>query len=126
MDHLHQRFLAHFIEQDVVGHMEANDDGAALDLGRLRVAIAFADLAGYTRLTEEEGEEEAVSAVEAFIENVELTLPLPRIGIHYGVAIYRDGDYFGSAVNQASRVAARSAGGEVIVTRQVSRRRART
>ena len=33
---------------------------SALDLGRLRVAIAFADLAGYTRLTEEEGEEEAV------------------------------------------------------------------
>jgi len=63
MDHVHQRFLAHFIEQDVVGHMEAEVDGAALDLGRLRVAIAFADLAGYTRLTEEEGEEEAVSAV---------------------------------------------------------------
>ena len=29
-------------------------------LGRMRVAIAFADLAGYTRLTEEVGEEEAL------------------------------------------------------------------
>ena len=46
-----------------------------LDLGRLRVAIAFADLAGYTRLTEEVGEEEAVGAVERFVENVEHTLP---------------------------------------------------
>ena len=24
MDHVHQRFLRHFIEQDVVGHMEAD------------------------------------------------------------------------------------------------------
>ena len=75
MDRVHQRFLTHFVEQDVVGHMEADLDGAPLDLGRLRVAIAFADLAGYTRLTEEAGEEEAVDAVERFIEDVEVTLP---------------------------------------------------
>ena len=75
MDHVHQRFLAHFVEQDVIGHMEADLEDAPLDLGRLRVAIAFADLAGYTRLTEEEGEEEAVDAVERFIEDVEVTLP---------------------------------------------------
>src|SRR3954454_16111693 len=47
MDHLHQRFLQHFVEQDVIGHMEADLDEDALELGRLRVAIAFADLAGY-------------------------------------------------------------------------------
>jgi adenylate cyclase len=158
MDRLHQRFLAHFVEQDVVGHMESELEDGPLDLGRMRVAIAFADLAGYTRLTEEAGEEEAVGAVERFIEDVEVTLPdearvvktigdevmivgadpgglvewaigfqrmvadrrpLPRIGIHYGPALYRDGDYYGRAVNQASRVVARAAGGEVIVTREV-------
>jgi adenylate cyclase len=158
MDRVHQRFLAHFVEQDVVGHMEEDLDGGSLELGRLRVAIAFADLAGYTRLTEEEGEEEAVSAVERFIENVEVTLPddarviktigdevmivgsdaaslvdwgvgfqrmvaeerpLPRIGIHRGLTLYRDGDYYGREVNQAARVVARAAGGEVIVTRDV-------
>jgi adenylate cyclase len=157
MDQVHQRYLQHFIEQDVVGHMESDLDGDAIDLGRMRVAIAFADLAGYTRLTEEEGELEAVDAVERFIEAVEVTLPdearviktigdevmivgsdaaaltdwavgfqqlqsdrpLPRIGIHYGVALYRDGDYYGRDVNIASRVAARSAGGEVLVTRPV-------
>ena len=156
MDHVHQRFLAHFVEQDVIGHMEDDEGGAPLDLGRLRVAIAFADLAGYTRLTEEQGDEEAVGAVERFIANVEHTLPedariiktigdgvmivgsdggaltdwavgfqalnaqvrpLPRIGMHYGETIYRDGDYFGREVNLASRVAARAAGGEVLVTR---------
>ncbi|HSD78880.1 MAG TPA: adenylate/guanylate cyclase domain-containing protein [Solirubrobacteraceae bacterium] len=157
MDHVHQRFLAHFVEQDVIGHMEADLGDGPLDLGRLRVAIAFADLAGYTRLTEEAGEEEAVSAVERFIEDVEQSLPddarviktigdevmivgsdpaalaewavafqarhterpLPRIGMHYGATLYRDGDYYGREVNTASRVAARAGGGEVLVTRPI-------
>jgi adenylate cyclase len=157
LDSIHQRYLQYFVEQDVVGHMEADLGGTPIDLGRMRVAIAFADLAGYTRLTEEEGEMTAVDAVERFVEAVELTLPdearviktigdeamivgpdpatltdwavgfqrlhperpQPRIALHYGVALYRDGDYYGREVNIASRVAARSAGGEVLVTRSV-------
>jgi adenylate cyclase len=154
MDRVHQRALQHFVEQDVVGHLEAEGG----ELGRLRVAIAFADLAGYTRLTEEAGEEEAVDVVERFVEAVEETLPddarviktigdevmvagadpaalvdwavgfqvlhegrrpLPRIGIHAGLALYRDGDYYGRSVNLAARVGARAAGGEVLVTRPV-------
>jgi adenylate cyclase len=160
MDQVHQRYLQHFVEQDVVGHMESELDTEAIDLGRLRVAIAFADLAGYTRLTEEEGELEAVDAVERFVGAVEMTLPddarviktigdevmivgsdpaaltdwgvgfqqlyvagvLPRIGVHYGDALYRDGDYYGRDVNIASRVAARAGGGEVLVTRPVVER----
>jgi adenylate cyclase len=157
LDSVHQRYLQHFVEQDVVGHMEVDLGGTPIDLGRMRVAIAFADLAGYTRLTEEEGELTAVDAVERFVEAVELTLPeearviktigdeamivgadpaaltdwavgfqrmqterpQPRIAIHYGVALYRDGDYYGREVNIASRVAARAGGGEVLVTRPV-------
>jgi adenylate cyclase len=157
LDQVHQRYLQFFIEQDVVGHMESDLDGTAIDLGRMRVAIAFADLTGYTRMTEEEGELTAVDAVERFVEAVEVTLPddarviktigdevmivgsdvvaltdwavgfqsmqterpLPRIAVHCGVALYRDGDYYGRDVNIASRVAARSAGGEVLVTRPV-------
>src|SRR5947209_7562065 len=157
MDHIHQRYLQHFVEQDVVGHMESDLDG---DLGRMRVAIAFADLAGYTRLTEEAGELEAVDVVERFVEAVEGSLPddarviktigdevmivgsepaalagwavdfqhlgadrtRPRIAVHYGDALYREGDYYGRDVNIASRVAARAAGGEVLVTRPVVER----
>jgi adenylate cyclase len=157
MDRVHEHFLQHFIEQDVVGHMEADLEGEVEDLGRLHVAIAFADLAGYTRMTEEEGELQAVDAVERFVEAVETSLPddarviksigdgvmvvgndaagltdwavdfqarqterpLPRIGIHAGVALYRDGDYFGRDVNIAARVSARSTGGEVLVTRPI-------
>jgi adenylate cyclase len=158
MDHLHRRFLAHFLEQDVIGHLEGELAEDPADLGRLQVVIAFADLTGYTELTEERGEEEAVDAVERFIEQVEITLPddarviktigdevmvvgadagalvdwgvgfqrlmagsrpAPRVGIHTGPALYRDGDYYGRCVNQAARVVARAAAGEVLVTRQV-------
>jgi adenylate cyclase len=121
------------------------------------VAIAFADLAGYTRLTEEVGEEEALGVVERFVALVGETLPddarviktigdevmivgsdvsaladwavgfqalsterpLPRIGLHTGSVLYRDGDYYGRAVNLAARVGARATGGEVLVTREV-------
>ena len=40
------------------------------------MAIAFADLAGYARLTVERGDEEAVGTVERFVEAVEQTLPI--------------------------------------------------
>jgi len=155
MDFVHQRTLQHFLAQDVVGHLELVADDA--ELGRVRVAIAFADLAGYTRLTEEVGEEEALEVVERFVDVVGETLPdtarviktigdevmvvgtdaaaladwavglvalsterpLPRIGVHVGSALYRDGDYYGRAVNLAARVGARATGGEVLVTREV-------
>jgi adenylate cyclase len=157
MDYIHQRFLQHFVEQDVVGHMEV-ELSENEDLGRVRVAIAFADLAGYTRFTEEAGEEEAFSNVERFIDAVTNTLPddariiktigdevmiigydaraltdwavgfqrlyrerpTPRIGVHQGAPLYRDGDYFGRDVNLAARVVARARGGEVLVTDAVT------
>jgi len=158
MNYLHGRFLTQFVEQDMIGHMEADLAEETLAEGRLRVAVAFADLAGYARLTVERGDEVAVGTVERFVEAVEQTLPVdarvikmlgdevmvvgpdpaaltgwavdlqlsiapgeppPRIGIHYGEALYRDGDYYGREVNQAARVVARAGGGEVLVTRPV-------
>ncbi len=157
MDHVHRRLLHHFVEQDIVGHMEADLGAASTELGRMRTAIAFADLAGYTQLTEQQGDEEAASIVERFVADVTHTLPdearivktigdevmlvssdpasltdwavgfqalaagrpLPRIGIHTGEVLYRDGDYYGREVNLASRVAARAAAGEVLVTRAI-------
>src|SRR3984893_6485917 len=68
MSYVHNRYLAHFVEQDVIGHMETELADSASEEGRLRVAIAFADLAGYARLTVERGDEEALQAVERFVE----------------------------------------------------------
>jgi adenylate cyclase len=158
INYLHARLLAYFVEQDVIGHIEADLGDGSAEEGRMRVAVGFADLAGYTRLTEEEGEVQALGAVERFVEAVEQTLPIdarviktlgdeamivgadpvaltewavglpailpdgspaPRIGIHHGAALYRDGDYYGREVNRAARVVARAAGGEVLVTHPV-------
>jgi adenylate cyclase len=157
MDYVHRRFLQHFVEQDVIGHMEMELEDENVDLGRVRMAVAFADLAGYTRFTEEEGEEQALSSVERFVDGVSSTLPEdarvvktigdevmlvghdvralvdwavgfadqweerpePRFGIHFGTALYRDGDYYGREVNLASRIVARARGGEVLVSDSV-------
>jgi adenylate cyclase len=138
MEYLHRNFLQHFVEQDLFATMEA-------------------DLAGFVRFTEEEGEAEALDLVERFVDAVEETLPSgarvvknigdgvmivgndpgeltdwarsfqrsfeqrarPRIGIHYGNTVYRDGDYYGRNVNLASRVVERAHAGEVLVTEPV-------
>ena len=42
--------------------------------------------------------------------------PRPRVGIHYGDAVYRDGDYFGTHVNLAHRVVSRAHAGELLAT----------
>src|SRR4029079_5008422 len=46
--------------------------------------------------------------------------PQPRVGIHCGDAVYRDGDYFGSQVNLAHRIVNRALAGEVMVTDPVA------
>jgi adenylate cyclase len=73
MEYIHQRYLRFYIEQDVVGHMEAEFGGERL--GRVQMTFCFVDLTGFTRYTEEEGDEEAFDLVERFIETVEATLP---------------------------------------------------
>jgi adenylate cyclase len=156
--YMHQNFLSEAVEQDVIANMESQlEEVGRSPLGELRVAIAFADLVGFVRFTEEEGEHEALDLLEAFVVSVEDSLPSsarvvknigdgvmivgpdptaladwaiafqeeferrsrPRIGIHYGRTLYRDGDYYGRNVNLASRVVARAHGGEVLVTEPV-------
>ncbi len=74
MEYLHNRYLRFFIEQDVVGHMET-EFTASDETGRVSMAFCFIDLTGFTRYTEEEGDEEALDLVERFVETVEATLP---------------------------------------------------
>ncbi len=160
-EYLHNRYLRYYVEQDVVGHMESDTalmDTAEMQLGHVHVAICFIDLTGFTRYTEEEGDLEALDAVESFVAEVEQSLPReativktigdevmvvspdaaaltewavaflgrfarrprPRVGIHLGDAVYRDGDYFGSQVNLVHRVVNRALAGEVLVTDRVA------
>jgi len=120
--------------------------------------FVFADLAGYTAMTEIHGDEFAADAVAQFCSEVAELLPeygaeevkrigdavllradeagralalsvriirdvggrhgalAVAVGMHTGPAVQRDGDWFGSAVNVASRVAAIAAPGPVLMT----------
>lgn len=120
--------------------------------------FVFADLAGFTALTEAHGDEEAADLVADFIEctrrhiegteveevksigdalmlrapdageavrvcvalcqEIETRTGFPglRIGMHTGAAVERGGDWFGSGVNIAARVAGLAASGEVLLT----------
>ena len=155
--YMHNRYLRYFIEQDVVGHMESGLGSEASELGRVPTALCFIDLTGFTRYTQEEGDEEALDMVERFVDTIEASLPekativktigdevmvvspdpanltewavgllslfterpQPRVGIHFGEAVFREGDYFGSEVNLTHRVVTRALGGEVLATDRV-------
>ncbi len=56
----------------------------------------------------------AVGLLSLFTER-----PQPRVGIHFGEAVFREGDYFGSEVNLTHRVVTRALGGEVLATDRV-------
>lgn len=120
--------------------------------------FVFADLAGYTALTEAHGDEHAADAAAEFFDTVRSLLPEHdaeevkvigdavllrvvdaaqaaglaerivwdhgprhralgvRVGMHTGTAVRRAGDWFGSAVNIASRVADLADAGDVLCT----------
>ena len=123
-------------------------------------AIAFLDVTGYTRLTQERGDEAAAAlagrlsrlvdraagthkgrpikwlgdgvmlhfddpgrAVAASLEMVdavvEAELPPAHIGIHAGPVLFQEGDYFGTTVNVASRIAEYARPREVVVSQHV-------
>lgn len=118
----------------------------------------FADLAGFTALTEAHGDEQAADLADEFshaagrllpghgaeqvktigdalmlrvgepADAVKLGLaltqnllaeygyPTVRVGMHYGPAVYRAGDWFGATINLAARVSGLAHGGEVLLT----------
>lgn len=120
-------------------------------------AMCFFDLSGYTRLTEERGDEAAAGlalslsrliqrtahehrgrvvkwlgdgvmvyfddpadAVAAALEMAERAmgagLPQAHVGVDAGPVIIQDGDFFGSTVNVAARIAGYARAGEVLAS----------
>jgi len=127
-------------------------------MSEIEHTFLFADLVGFTALTEAEGDERAaavgaalqtrVRAISAehdaevvkgmgdaamvrccdpktairlalhLVDEVDSDLALPpiRIGVHSGPAVSHEGDWYGRAVNIASRLCSVAAGGEVLVS----------
>lgn len=122
------------------------------------VVFMFADIAGFTALTDAHGDERAADLATGFFTTLGRLLPaygaeqvktigdavllrvadaaqgvrlgvcitgdllaehgdpVAHVGMHFGRAVLRDGDWFGSAVNLAARVAGEAAGDEVLLT----------
>jgi adenylate cyclase len=142
-----------------VTHLTRVDTVVGMSSGRPEPGtFLFADIAGYTALTEAHGDADATELAISFsrelseiatacggevvktigdavmvrhgdpTEALGLGLaaandvisghgfPAVRVGMHHGLALARDGDWFGATVNLAARVAALASGGEVLVT----------
>jgi adenylate cyclase len=120
--------------------------------------FVFADLAGFTALTEAHGDAQAAELAAGFAEGLREVLPdhgaeevktigdammvrvddpglairlglriveelgtrpqfpILRVGMHTGPAVERDGDWFGSTVNVAARIAAAAGGNDVLLS----------
>ena len=122
--------LAAFLFADIVGFSafteRHGDTGAAQLARRLRVGVEH-ELPARSRLVKSLGDAVMVrfeDAHDALLCGLRISArvlpdaddPPVRVGIHYGPAVECDGDYFGSAVNVAARVAALAGPGEVLVT----------
>ncbi|MCW4351966.1 YHS domain-containing protein [Hoyosella sp. YIM 151337] len=141
--------------------MATGCDGAE-PLFRAEGTFIFADLAGFTALTEAHGDESAADLAHEFVcaaapvlsecgaEQVKtlgdalmLRVPEPaaairlglllandllsgygypdvRVGMHHGTAVSRDGDWFGSTVNIASRIGALAGRRQVLASQAVA------
>ena len=103
---------------------------AARVLDRFSVIVREATRAWDGRLVKQIGDAfmlvfpEPRSAVACALEIVRQTagepqFPAARAGIHWGTVLYRDGDYVGSNVNIASRLAAEADRHQILVTSEV-------
>ena len=149
-------FEAHLREMLRSDVINAADIAAGRTPGARDIAVAFADLVGFTKLGEEipaedlgdvvsrlervtaELVEKPVTFVKTLGDAVMLVAPGPdplievglrlieedfeqqlRVGIACGPALERAGDWYGSPVNQASRVTTVARPGSVLVTQSV-------
>ena len=60
-----------------------------------------------------------VAALEMVTGVTEAGLPPAHVGLHAGPVVFQEGDYYGSTVNVAARIAEYARPGEVLVSQEV-------
>lgn len=113
---------------------EAMGDARAADvLERFALIVRSANVRCHGRVVKQIGDSfmivfpESVSAVSCALEieeraGRESQFPPVRAGLHWGSILYREGDYVGSNVNLASRLASDAKRHQVLVTGEVRRK----
>ncbi len=113
---------------------EAMGDVAAANvLERFGTIVRVANARCHGRIVKQIGDAfmvvfpESVSAVSCAIEiedraSREAQFPPVRAGLHWGAVLYREGDYVGSNVNLASRLAAEAGRHQILITGEVWKR----
>jgi class 3 adenylate cyclase/DNA-binding transcriptional MerR regulator len=160
--YFHRKAWERALREDLLVHLVQDETTPSAEVpGEIDATILFADLSGFTPLTEVMGDPAAAELIERFSQLVrhaaqhhhgqvvkqigdefmvvftdpggavacaleleaatsdEAQFPAIRQGVHTGRVLYREGDYVGTTVNVAARVAAEAERHQLLVTAAV-------
>jgi adenylate cyclase len=117
--------------KDFSGYAETHGDVAAVDLVKRLTVVVTGELGHHGHVVKALGDGfmlsypepgEAVSACVRIIEQMRGGgAPGVHAGVHHGVVLYREGDYFGSAVNLAARLLGLAGRDELLASEAIVR-----
>jgi adenylate cyclase len=117
--------------KDFSGYAEVNGDGAAVDLVERLAEVVTGELGPHGHVVKALGDGfmlsypepgEAVACCVRIIEQMRGGgSPGVHAGVHHGVVLYRQGDYFGGAVNLAARLLGLAGRDELLASEAVVR-----